>query len=68
MNSFPHFTGGFIGEGDSEDGFRADVVLLNQVADSVCYNTSFARAGSRKDKKWTVQVTHGLLLLRIESG
>jgi hypothetical protein len=44
-----HFAGRLIGEGDGEDGFRRDVVVVDEVADAVGDDAGFTGAGAGKD-------------------
>ncbi|HAL16324.1 MAG TPA: hypothetical protein DCP32_06115 [Anaerolineaceae bacterium] len=44
-----HLAGGFVGEGDRQDVFRAHAHMLDQVSDALGQNASLAGTGTGQD-------------------
>ena len=51
IDAFGHFGGGFVGEGDGEDGVGRDVFLLDEPGDAMSDDAGFAGVGACEDKQ-----------------
>jgi hypothetical protein len=51
VDALAHFAGGFIGEGDGEDGVGSDVFLLDEPGDAMGDDASFTGAGAGEDEQ-----------------
>jgi hypothetical protein len=60
-----HFTGRFVGEGDSEDSAWMDALSGGQVQDPVDEDPRLARPGPRQNKERAVEIGGGLVLFWI---
>ena len=68
IDAFGHFGGGFIGEGDGEDGIGRDVFLLDEPGDAMGDNAGFAGAGSCEDEQGALGGFDSGALFGIEIG
>ncbi len=66
VDALRHFGGGFVGEGDGEDGIRRDAALVDEVRDAVGDDARLAGAGAGKDKHRAVDGFDAFTLLRIQ--
>ena len=58
--------GGFVGEGDGEDGVGRDAALLNEIRDAMRDDAGLAGAGAGEQKHRAVDGFDGFALLRIQ--
>src|SRR5947199_204385 len=66
VDPLTHLGGGFVGEGDGEDGVGSYAVIFDQVSDAVGDDARLARTGSGKNEHWPFEGLSGFSLLRIE--
>ena len=66
IDALGHFAGGFVGEGDGEDGIWRNVLLLDEPGDAMSDDAGFAGAGAGKNEDGAVGGLDGFTLLRIE--
>jgi hypothetical protein len=64
----PHFTGGFVGEGDGKDGLGRHAPFSDQVGDLRRDDPGLSGAGSGEDEERRTLVEDGLELFRVEAG
>ena len=51
IDALGHFAGGFVGEGDGEDGVGRDVLLADEPGDAVGDDAGLARSGAGEDEQ-----------------
>ena len=51
VHALGHFSGGFVGEGDSQDRIGRDVLLADEPGNAVRDDAGFARAGAGQDEQ-----------------
>ena len=68
LNTFTHFGGSLVGEGDGENLAGGRAVGCEQVRDAVGEHTGLAGAGARDDEQGRAGVQHGLFLAFVEPG
>ena len=66
VDALGHFAGGFVGEGDGEDGVGRDVFLLDEPGDAMGDDAGFARAGAGEDEQGAFGGFDGGALFGIE--
>jgi hypothetical protein len=66
IDTFGHFGGGFVGEGDGEDGIGRDVFLLDEPGDAMGDDASFAGSGACEDEQGAFGSFNGGALFGIE--
>ena len=68
LDTFTHFGGSLVGEGDGEDLAGGRAVGCEQVSDAVGEHAGLAGASARDDEQGRSGVQHGLFLAFIEPG
>ena len=68
LNTFTHFGGSLVGEGDGENLAGGRAVGCEQVGDAVGEHAGLAGAGARDDEQGRAGVQHGFFLAFVESG
>ena len=66
LNTFTHFGGSLVGEGDGENLAGGRAVGCEQVRDAVGEHAGLAGAGARDDEQGRAGVQHGLFLAFVE--
>ena len=68
LDTFTHFGGSLVGEGDGEDLAGGRAVGCKQVGDAVGEHAGLAGAGARDDEQGRAGVQHGFFLAFVEPG
>ena len=68
LDTFTHFGGSLVGEGDGENLAGGRAVGCEQVGDAVGEHAGLAGAGARDDEQGRAGVQHGFFLAFVESG
>ena len=68
LNTFTHFGGSLVGEGDGENLAGGRAVGCEQVGDAVGEHAGLAGAGARDDEQGRAGVQHGFFLAFVEPG
>jgi len=66
VDAFSHFLGGFVGEGDSEDGVRGDAFFANEPGDAAGDDAGLSGAGTGEDEQGTFGGFNGGTLFGIQ--
>ena len=67
VQPFPHLLGGLVGESHGKDIERADLVLADQVSDTVGDDPGFAAAGPGNNQQRAVDSLDSVLLRGVKS-
>ena len=65
VDALGHFGGGFVGEGDGEDGVGGDAALFDEIGDAVGDDAGLAGAGTGEQEDGTVDSLNAFALLRV---
>ena len=66
VDAFSHFLGGFVGEGDSEDGVGGDALFANEPCDAAGDDAGLSGAGAGEDEQGAFGGFNGSTLFGIQ--